>query len=298
MSSNSFNHPGSFHELHQTYFRIYRIDQNIRPPEWRIDKTDRPYTVFWYVNDGEKTVKINETTYHVTKGELVVFPSQVPFEILPSRQKTLDHFEIALENRLGPFNLMSLYQFPIITDLSESPDKNKLLRLWQQLLQEWSPEKRNPFSPDNGELQFDLNQTIHLLSFNSLTLNWLETVLTLLQPHAEELFPTVDTRFQQLFYFINNHLDKKLTLKILADQVYLSESHLSLLFRQHLKMAPMEYVRTVRMQKARELLLTTNMPLKQIAETIGIDDQSQLSRSFRQTVGVSPAEYRRKGDYI
>ncbi|MFZ4452700.1 helix-turn-helix domain-containing protein [Salibacterium aidingense] len=293
-------HPPSklFNELHQTYFRIHRIDRNERAPEWNIDKTDRPYTVFWYVNAGEKTVKINNVSYHVQEGELVVFPSQVPFEILKSNEKTLDHFEIALENRLGPFNLMSLYQFPVITRLTETPETRRLLELWQQLLQEWSPEKRNPFSPENGQLQFDLNQTIHLLTFNALTLNWLQCVLSLLQPYAEELFPTLDTRFQQLFYFINDHLAEKLTLKTLADEVYLSESHLSLLFRKHLKMAPMEYVRMVRMQKARELLLSTTMPLKRVAETIGFDEQSQLSRAFRQTVGVSPAEYRRKGDHI
>ncbi|RSL33115.1 AraC family transcriptional regulator [Salibacterium salarium] len=298
MHSDINQDPKLFNELHQTYFRIHRIDQNVRPPKWQIDKTDRPYTVFWYVAGGEKTVKINDVPYHVTEGSLVVFPSQVPFEIIKSEETTLDHFEIALENRLGPFNLMSLYKFPIVTKLSNVPERERLINLWQQLLQEWTPEKRNPFTPENGELQFDLNQTIRLLTFNALTLNWLVTVLTLLQPHAEELVPTVDSRFQQLFYFINDHLADKLTLKTLADEIYLSESHLSLLFRQQLKIAPMEFVRTMRMQKAREMLLTTSVPLKQIAEKIGFDDQSQLSRAFRQTVGVSPAEYRRKGDYI
>jgi transcriptional regulator GlxA family with amidase domain len=106
----------------------------------------------------------------------------------------------------------------------------------------------------------------------------------LLQPYSAELSPSFDPRLQQVLLYIEDHLADKLSLKRLARQVFLSESHLSLLNRQKLKMAPMEYVRQVRLHKARELLLTTNYRIKEIAEMVGFGEQSQLSSAFRHAV--------------
>ncbi|MGJ9385043.1 AraC family transcriptional regulator [Salipaludibacillus sp. CF4.18] len=289
----------TFSELNQTYFRVHRIEKNIRHPEWKIDRVDRPYTVFWYVVSGEKTIKVDDKTYNVHQRDLVIFPSQVPFEIMnSSNDNAMEHFEVALEVRFGPFDLMSLYKFPIVMKLVDSEKVEKLITLWEHLYNNWSPSKRNPFSPANGEFNFGLNQTIDLLGYNALTLQWFAEILTIIRPYTKEISPTLDSRFQHLFYFIDKNLSKKLTLKTLANEVYISESHLSLLFRESLKMSPMEYVRKVRIQKARELLLSSSLPLIDVAEQIGYNDQSQLSRAFRQAVGVNPLEYRRKGDFI
>ncbi|MFK2826390.1 AraC family transcriptional regulator [Bacillus sp. B190/17] len=296
MNLNTFK---TKYELNQTYFHIHRIDENVRTPDWKIEKTDRPYTVFWYVISGTKIVKINNVQHEVQKGDLVVFPSQLPFEILEMNTPvSMHHLEIAIENKLGPFNLMTLYKFPAVTELTDSIKSKKLIDLWMWLKDEWTPARRETLSSENKELKLALEQTIDVLRFNALTIDWFVEVLTLLRPYAAEAFPTFDPRLQHLFYFINDHLADKLNLKVLANEVFLSESHLSLLFRQNLKMSPMGYVRKVRMQKARELLLTTDLPMKEIAEFIGFDDQSQLSRAFRQTVGISPAQYRRNGDFI
>ncbi len=286
-------------EFNKTFFRIHRIDENVRQPNWKIDKVDRPYTVFWYVISGEKKIKINDIQYTVKNGDLVVFPSEKPFEILVGeKMPPMHHLEIAFENKPGSFNLVKLYEFPIITKILEYENLEELITLWRRLKNEWTLEMRTPFSPINGEYKFELTQTIQLLQFNAITMQWFVKILTLLQPYAEERLPAFDSRLQELFYFIDNHLDEKLSLARLAKEVYLSESHLSLLFRQNIKMSPMEFVRKKRMQKARELLLTTDIPLKEIAELIGFQDQTQLSRAFRQTVGVSPIEYRKKGDFI
>lgn len=289
----------SQNELNRLYFHIHRIDENTRSADWQIDKVDRPYAVFWYVVSGEKTIFIDDVKYIVRAGDFVLFPSQTSFKILESETgMPMHHLEIAVEIKLGPFNLMTLYDFPIITNLIGTAIETPLISLWRRLKAEWTPDIRTPFSPSYGELNFGLDQTIELLQFNALTLDWFIKVFTLLRPHADKLFPTFDPRLQQLFTFIDNHLNEKLSLKSLAEEVFLSESHLSLLFRQNVKMAPMEYVRNIRLLKVRKLLLTTNLSLKEISERIGFDDQSQLSRAFRRATGISPTEYRRKGDFI
>ena len=293
------NNLQSQYELNQLYFRVHRIDENIRSADWHIDKVDRPYNVFWLVLSGKKTIFINDVKYVVQKGDFVVFPSQTPFKIVESDlTMSMHHLEIAIENKLGPFNLMTLYNFPTVTTLTNLAKEEPIINLWRRLIDEWTPNIRKPFSPNNGESKFGLDQTIEFLRFNARTLDWFVEVFTLLRPRVAELFPTFDSRLQHLFTFIEKNVAEKLSLRRLADEVFLSESHLSLLFRQNVKMAPMEYVRKLRLQKVRELLLTTNLSLKEISDKIGFDDQSQLSRAFRRATGMSPTEYRQKGDFI
>lgn len=234
----------------------------------------------------------------VKQGDLVVFPAHLPFEIKKSEYpEKMTHYEAALESKIGPFNFMQLFKFPIVTKLKDPEHTKRLIEAWEKLIIEWEIYKENPFLKDS-ELRFSLNKTLSLLKFNSITLDWFVEVLLTISPETAELYPTLDSRFHQLFYYIEENLPKKLTLKSLADEVYLSESHLSLLFRKHLHMSPMEYVQRKRMQKAQDLLLTSNLPLKEIAPLIGFDDQSQLSRAFKREFGMSPTEYRKKGNTI
>ncbi|WP_096200774.1 helix-turn-helix domain-containing protein [Bacillus sp. FJAT-45350] len=290
----------SMNELNQLYLYVHRTNDTVRLPDWSVDRVDRPYTVFWYVFSGEKSIKVNDIQYEVQAGDLVVFPSQLPFEVIKNNNSiTMHHYDIAIENKWGPFNLFSLYKFPIITNLEKnSIPSSRLLQLWSKLIEQWNPKQMTQFTPTNGEITFDLSETIDLLKFNSLSIEWFAELLTILSPFSDELSPTFDSRLQYLFHYISDHLSEKLSLNTLAKQVYLSESHLSLLFRQNVNISPMEYVRQVRMQKARELLLTTNLPLKEITEIIGFDGQSQLSRAFRQATGLSPSIYRQKGTYF
>ncbi|WP_042349575.1 AraC family transcriptional regulator [Bacillus massiliigorillae] len=288
-----------FNELNQTFFRIHRIDENIRPSNWKIHKVDRPYSVFWYVVSGKKIVRINNEEYIVRGGDLVIFPSEISFEIEESKTfPPMHHLEIAFENKLGSFDLVRLYKFPIVTNLNEYDKRTELVDYWREMKKGWTPEIKNLYTTKNGEFELALNQTIQLLQLNAITLHWFVEILTLLQPYAEELLPTIDSRLQHLFYFIDDHIEEKLTLYRLAKEVYISESHLSLLFRKNIKMSPIEYVRHVRLQKARELLLTTDLSLMAISEMIGFSSQTQLSRAFREMIGVSPMEYRKNGNFI
>lgn len=286
-------------ELNQLSLLVHRVDENLRAPDWHIEKVSRPYDVFWYVLAGTKTIVVGHKAFTVQKGDIVVFPSQTSFEIIESNNgRQMHHLEIAIESKIGPFNLMSFYNFPVVMRSLEVEEKPKIIQLWQTLNNKWSPEKRTLFNSHKGELNFGLDQKIEMLKFNTLALEWFTEILTILRPEVTQLSVTLDSRIQHLFHFIHDNLSEKLCLKILADEVFLSESHLSLLFRQNLKIAPMEYVRQMRLKKVSELLLTTNLPLKEISEMIGFENQSQLSRAFRSVIGVSPTEYRKKGDFI
>lgn len=94
--------------------------------------------------------------------------------------------------------------------------------------------------------------------------------------------------------FIQKHLDEPLPLERLARHAGLSKFHFCRLFRLQSGRSPMEEVRVLRMSRARDLLQTTNLPIKAIAAAVGLSDEFRLSHLFRRYHGTAPSALRRK----
>lgn len=86
--------------------------------------------------------------------------------------------------------------------------------------------------------------------------------------------------------------DPKLCLQGLAQDVGLSTSHLSLLFRQHLRSSPMRILEQMRLDRAKQLLESPYDTIKMIASACGYRQSSYFCRVFRAQVGSSPGLYR------
>jgi AraC-like DNA-binding protein len=93
--------------------------------------------------------------------------------------------------------------------------------------------------------------------------------------------------------YIDAHLDTSLDIDELATLVRMSASHFTRSFHKSVGLTPHRYVVQCRVAKARELLAATDLPLTEIALTIGFSDQSHFSRRFQELVGVPPGAYRR-----
>ncbi|HEX4269452.1 MAG TPA: AraC family transcriptional regulator [Steroidobacteraceae bacterium] len=93
--------------------------------------------------------------------------------------------------------------------------------------------------------------------------------------------------------YIDAHLESRLDVPMLARLVSFSKSHFSRAFKQSLGLPPMTYVKMRRIERAKELMTSTDQQLTEIALICGFADQSHLNRSFRRVLGVSPGRWRR-----
>jgi transcriptional regulator GlxA family with amidase domain len=98
----------------------------------------------------------------------------------------------------------------------------------------------------------------------------------------------------QLRSHIRKNLARPLDLDGLADLAGLSKFHLVRRYRALTGRTPMEDVRHIRLLAAREMLLTTNLPLKEIAPRTGLGDAYRLSRLFRQHFRMTTSALRRR----
>ena len=99
---------------------------------------------------------------------------------------------------------------------------------------------------------------------------------------------------EQSISHMREQLGASLTLADLAGAANLSASHYSAIFRKRTGYSPLEYFHHLKIQKACQYLLFTDMRIKEIAYAVGIEDPYYFSRMFSKLMGVSPQQYRLK----
>lgn len=102
----------------------------------------------------------------------------------------------------------------------------------------------------------------------------------------------MDLRVQTVITLIEENLRQKLPPEELARSVNLSPSHLRHLFKAETNMTLPQYLKRLRMKRARQLLDTTFLNVKQIRSKIGVRDKSRFAQDFKKTYGMTPTQYR------
>lgn len=93
--------------------------------------------------------------------------------------------------------------------------------------------------------------------------------------------------------YIKNNYNKNITLQDAANNVQLSKSYLSLLFKQGTGINFTLYLTNYRIEKSKPLLKGTNLKMYEVAEKVGIDNPYYYSKLFKEITGVSCRDYRK-----
>jgi len=97
---------------------------------------------------------------------------------------------------------------------------------------------------------------------------------------------------QEALAFIDRHLEGDLTLLHIAEALRVSPHHFAHVFRLAVGVAPHQYVIRRRVERAKELLDTTDLPIVEVALAVGCANQSHFSALFHRITGLTPHSYR------
>ena len=92
--------------------------------------------------------------------------------------------------------------------------------------------------------------------------------------------------------FINENYSTNIYIPDLARLENLSLSRYNTVFREVTGISPSDYIKQLRLNAACELLLSTDLPINEIGETVGYPNQCFFSKMFKRNIGVTPTEYR------
>ena len=102
-----------------------------------------------------------------------------------------------------------------------------------------------------------------------------------------------DRRVQIVRVLLEGSFQRKLGLREMGQEVNLSPWRLAHLFKSETGMSPQRYLTLIRLQRAKDQLVNSFLPVQEIGAAVGIPNPSHFTRSFKAAYGMTPVEYRR-----
>lgn len=107
--------------------------------------------------------------------------------------------------------------------------------------------------------------------------------------------PDHDNRVQSIIRFIQEHYQENISAAELSERFGLSANYISNLLKNALGIRYNDYVTQLRLNRAKELLMSTRMSIKEVTAACGYYSQSHFTRLFLEHEGCTPSEYRKSG---
>jgi AraC-like DNA-binding protein len=249
--------------------------QSVRRCRHDIDKHFADYQTLQYMNGGDVALRIDQTAYHLSgRWFWSAYPGpRIAFHVAPPSTSWV-HRYIAFRGPLVS-RWMADGLFPI------APQKPPGGRDYSQLFDEMLRLTRQPG-------RWPALKAAHRIE--SMLIDLAEARHAAPNSPASESAPTwMNTATRELAASKEIAID----YDALAERLGMSVRTLRRSFRRRLGVSPHQYLIAQRVQAARELLLKTDVPLKEIARTTGYSDVFYFGRQFKQMTGVSPALFRR-----
>jgi AraC-like DNA-binding protein len=101
-----------------------------------------------------------------------------------------------------------------------------------------------------------------------------------------------DDRIQASLSYIRKNIGSHIDVGLLAGKACMSKDHYIRVFKQETGETPNVFITKRKLEKAELALLTTSMPVKSIADSLGYDDYSYFNRIFKKNSGMTPLQYR------
>ncbi len=225
------------------------------------------FTELILVTQGTTIIKSEDKTLTATAGKLVIIPPR------------LSHWQI--ENEYVGTSYVGFYHAPEIFDtlfrIISLKNETYLTRWLEDII--------------------DLHTVIYNSdSYTEIAVGLLQAIISRIKQIEQHQQDTVEIhpRAQKALDYIQNHLIEPIAVEEIAENVDISASYLTKLFKKHLGCSPIQYQQKQRMQLACRYLLNPYMTVKQAAHRCGYDDVNFFIRLFQKNHKVSPGKWRKK----
>ena len=93
--------------------------------------------------------------------------------------------------------------------------------------------------------------------------------------------------------YLQEHLSEEMSLSVLAEEFHLNAQYISQLFKSEIGVGVLAYLTNIRMEKAKKLLLSTQLSVAEVAEQSGYGDYRVFTKVFKKAEGITPSQFRR-----
>ena len=233
------------------------------------------------VKQGKARISVGDKCYSVDAGELVIVNPMEVHSIICDRE-------------------IPYYQRCICFDLSFLPDKNLVddLCMGRCFVEHYFPKESTVTSGISeyfDKMLDSVNKSDDTLIFDgtayaSLIFSELKRNGLIVRKNSSG--KRTDFVFEVKEY-LSKHFAESISSENVASELYYTQSYFCRLFRKNFGTSFWKYLLMYRISKAKALIEDDTLKISEIAEKVGITDQSYFSKCFKQLVGVSPMQYKK-----
>lgn len=149
---------------------------------------------------------------------------------------------------------------------------------------------------DVAESLLNINALYHISGSKSITelQRWVKIIYKAIESalSADKNSLGSNSRAQEIAsYLQENYSNTDLNIVAVADKFRLTPAYLSRLFKKEMGRGPAEYLQKIRIEAAKNLLVNTDMTIKEISEKVGYQYVLTLNRAFKKFEGITPSQY-------
>lgn len=259
--------------------------------DWNWKNVRSPFSRLYYVTEGEAQIDMPSGRYNLRPGYLYFIPAFVTHSDICD--SVFSHYYVHIyEDENDGMYILDELDMPLEVK-AEGTDIELMKRLCYI----------NPFLklPASNPDVYDNHQTL----VNNFQLNQrrvfcdkvesrgiLFILMSRFLKYAKPKVAVSDNRIHQTLTYIRKNLNSPSDINMLAENACMSKDHFIRLFKKETGETPNAYITKRKMERAELLLITTNMPIKGIATTLGYDDHSYFNRIFKKHAALPPQQYR------
>ena len=260
--------------------------------DWNWKNIVSPFTRIYLVTEGGAKLCLPEKVIHLTSGHMYIIPAHTvhSYECIGKFSHYYLHFYEGFKKETDIFDF---YEFPVGVD-SEPLDEAIFNNMYKRY-----PEAELPASdPSSYDYMGKFIDYVH--RYNELSLDAkLElrgSILVLFSRFVKRATPRVwtqDKRLADSLKYIHNNIYESISVDTLASVACVTTSHFIRLFVKAIGMPPLQYINRKKIDRAELLLITEEVPIKEIAYDLGYSDPSYFIRLFKKITGITPMAYRK-----
>ena len=262
--------------------------------DWNWQHVRSPFARLYYVTEGKAKVIL-----HGNDDELVRLRAGHLYFIPPFMEHTdicsepFSHYYIHVyEDSLDGVNLLSDLEFP--RELKAADGDLNLFETLANLNPFMRLEASDPSSYDNHRtLMRNMSVNLQRELYNKMeSRGILYILLSRFLRYAQPKSKITDKRIGQSLVFIREHITERISMDMLAEQACMSKDHFIRRFKSETGVTPNAYITQRKIERAELLLITTDLPVKEIADSLDFSDHAYFNRVFKNSIGCSPRQYR------
>lgn len=258
--------------LHHLQIDVTSVYRTQCTSNWQDLDYSPDYNKFYFILEGEGWIRVEDQQIYPRPGQLCFMPAYTNQGYSAISDKPFLKYWCHFTTRAGAFDLFQWIGVPYCIDIQ---DKERMSRLFEQLVE---PQ-------GNSALVTLIRQKAVMLE---LLATYLEHVpVRILQHRNEEI-----NRLNIIHDYVDKHLHLSVSVDELAALLHLHPNYFIAYFKKHFGISPLKYVNRKRMEKAKTLLMTTSLSVKEIAALTGFADTNHFTKFFRKESGFSPTEFR------